>query len=386
MTGGLIVGVDASRNRSGGARAHLIGLMSGSDPRSFGIERVHLWAYRALRDQIPNRPWLVKHEPIEIEGSVPRQLWWQRAKLPAIVDALGCDILFNTDAGSVCPVRRSATLSQDMLSFEPGEMQRYGLSKARLRLEVLKMVQAQRLKRARLAIFLTEYARQTIRRSIGRVAESVVIPHGIDEKFRTVADQRRPWPADGPIRCLYVSNAAPYKHQWHVVEAVAQLRQAGYPLELKLVGGGAGRSQARLERSKQQFDPHSEFVQQLSFVPNDEIPRHLAEADLFVFASSCENLPITMLEAMAAGIPICSSNRGPMPEVLADGGFYFDPEEPASIARAMRDMIEDGIERARRIKQARERSLGFTWRRCSEETWSALAAACRPVAQSETVG
>ena len=377
MTKGLIVGVDASRNRSGGARAHLIGLMSGSDPRTLGIERVHLWAYRALRDQIPDQPWLVKHETPDIEGSVPRQLWWQRAKLPAIVDALGCDILFNTDAGSVCPVRRSATLSQDMLSFEPGEMQRYGLSKARLRLEVLKIVQAQRLKRARLAIFLSDYARQAIQASIGRVAESVVIPHGIDEKFRAVAHQRRPWPADEPIRCLYVSNAAPYKHQWHVVEAVAQLRQAGFHLELKLVGGGAGRSQARLERAMQEFDPSGEFVRQLSFVPNEEIPQHLADADLFVFASSCENLPITMLEAMAAGIPICSSNRGPMPEVLGEGGCYFDPEEPASIARAMRNMIEDGMHRARRTEQARERSRAFTWRRCSEETWSALAAACR---------
>ena len=76
------------------------------------------------------------------------------------------------------------------------------------------------------------------------------------------------------------------------------------------------------------------FVSQKEFVANGNIPDYLARSDLFIFASSCENLPITMLEAMASGIPICCSNRGPMPEVLGREGCYFDPEVPASIALA----------------------------------------------------
>ena len=79
----------------------------------------------------------------------------------------------------------------------------------------------------------------------------------------------------------------------------------------------------------------------LGFVPHDDLPSLLAGADLFVFASSCENMPNTLVEAMAIGLPIACSDRGPMPEVLRDGGVYFDPENPESIAAAIETLIRD---------------------------------------------
>ena len=143
----------------------------------------------------------------------------------------------------------------------------------------------------------------------------------------------RAWPPLGqPLRCLYVSNAAPYKHQWHVVRAVADLRRRGFDLRLVLVGGGTGAAQQRLEAELALSDPRREFVTTIGLLPAERLPSVLAEADLFVFASSCENMPNTLVEAMAAGLPIACSNRGPMPEVLADGGVAFDPESPPSIA------------------------------------------------------
>src|SRR5690606_24895104 len=127
------------------------------------------------------------------------------------------------------------------------------------------------------------------------------------------------------------SNAAPYKHQWHVVEAIAKARAQGADLSLFLVGGGKGAAQQRLEDAIKRHDPKGEFVKQVEFLEHAKIPAVIAEADVFVFASSCENLPITLLEGMAAGLPIACSDRGPMPEVLQDGGAYFDPEDPEAI-------------------------------------------------------
>ena len=375
ITQGLIIGIDASRNRSGGAVAHIRGIISGSDPRELGINKVHLWSYDSLLENIPDRSWLDKHDVPETRQTLIKQLWWQYAKLPRLLDELGCNVVFNTDAGSVCPARRSVTLSQDMLSFEPGEMQRYGVSKARIRLEVLKSIQAYSLRRARLAIFLSEYARETIESQIGQTKRSVVIPHGIDDKFRVVAGKRQQWSIQRAVQCLYVSNAAPYKHQWHVVEAISILRRQSYQITLTLVGGGSGLAQERLNQAIAKYDPERDFVTQKNFVPNDEIPRYLAESDLFIFASSCENLPITLLEAMASGIPICSSNRGPMPEVLGDGGCYFDPENPASIAKSVQSIIDDTGLRRSSTELSMIRSKDFTWESCSSETWKALVSA-----------
>lgn len=370
----LTVGVDASRNRSGGAIAHLRGVMEGADPRKHGIGRVHLWGHDNLLDRINTRNWLTLHRVAETRSSIHHQLWWQYHKLPELARGLDVDVMFNSDAGSVCPFPVSATLSQDMLSFEPGEMQRYPWrSRARLRLELLKVVQLRRLQRSTLAIFLTEHARKVIGGCL-RLPRSVVIPHGIDERFKAVGRSRRHWPQREPIRCLYISNAAPYKHQWNVVEAVARIRVASpHDVRLRLVGGGRGAALARLLAAVERFDPRREFVELVDFAPHEAITGELANADLFIFASSCENLPITLLEAMAAGLPICSSDRGPMPEVLGPEGAYFDPETPTTIQASLLSLLDNPLRREALRAAALSRAATYTWEACADATWAALA-------------
>lgn len=374
----FVVGVDATRNRSGGAVAHIKGIMSGADPRDEGISTVHVWAHDALLEDVQDQPWLIKHPVVATRKSIFRQIFWQRFTLPREARCLGVKAMFNSDAGSFCPFQPSLSLSQTMLPFEPGEKYRYPLtSKARLRIEMLRFVQLHRLKRSTVALFLTEHAKRVIE-ALAPLKSAKTIPHGVDSRFLLAADKRRAFYSGGPIHCLYVSNAAPYKHQWHVVEAIAQLRRAaGYDLRLRLVGGGSGQSMSRLLEAVKTFDPEGRFVELVDFVPNDQIIAELAAADIFVYASSCENLPITLLEAMATSIPIVSSDRGPMPEVLGPDGFYFDPEDSESIARAVKLLVEDDWSRQRSSTMARERSQTYTWQRCSLETWRILAQLAR---------
>lgn len=373
MAKNTIVGIDASRNHSGGAVAHIRGLISGGDPLQHGIKHVHLWAYDSLLNAVEDQVWLTKHRVPELKLSIWQQLKWQYISLPKLAKTLNCNVMFNTVGSSICPLKPSVTLSQNMLPFEPGEIQRYGFSKDRLRLEVLKYIQIRSLRKATRAIFLSEYARTKISQKTGPLKNSVVIGHGVDESFRNSAIEGKKWTKNTSIRCLYVSNAAPYKHQWHVVAAFAKLRELGYKMELTLIGGGSGKAYTRLLNAVEKYDPQSKFVKLLDFAPNTEIPIHLAKSDLFVFASSCENLPITMLEAMASGIPICASNRGPMPELLGIEGCYFDPERPDSIVGAVKEMIGDPKLRKARSKDSLARSQKYTWQKCAEETWNVLA-------------
>ena len=54
------VGINASRARSGGAKAHLKGILLEFKPKNYGIVQIHLFAYQELLDNLPNFPWLVK--------------------------------------------------------------------------------------------------------------------------------------------------------------------------------------------------------------------------------------------------------------------------------------------------------------------------------------
>jgi glycosyltransferase involved in cell wall biosynthesis len=368
-----IVAIDASRNRSGGAKTHLLGILSAHDPTQQGVASVHVWSYRKLLDALPDAPWLVKHHPPELEQSLLRQLWWQRRKLPQELERQGCDVLLTTDAGSICSFRPSVVMSRDMLSFEGNEMERYSfLSFARLRLFLLRYMQVAALRRATGALFLTSYASTVIQRFTGTLPVVRIIPHGIAEQFRQQTIQGK-WETSAlEIRCVYVSNADMYKHQWQVVRAVAQLRRKGYPLALKLIGGGFGPAKELLDQTVAEEDPQGHFVTTFDAVPHEDIPKHLADADLFIFASSCENMPNTLVEAMAAGLPIACSDRGPMPEILEDAGTYFDPEDPASIAGAVEKLLVDRPLRMAVAAKAKALSDQYSWSRCARETWAFL--------------
>jgi glycosyltransferase involved in cell wall biosynthesis len=370
----LVVGIDASRNRSGGAKAHLIGILEEANPHKYGISEVHVWSYKKLLDILPKKPWLIKHNPKEIEKSLFSQVSWQRFKFSSEARKCGCSIMLNTDAGSVSSFQPSITMSRDMASYESGVIEKYGFSKARLRLILLRYIQNRSFRKSCGVIFLTQYAAKVIQQSCGKISHIAIIPHGVSDNFKN-AQCRNTWPQkkERPIRCIYVSPVWEFKHQWVVARAVERLRKKGYNITLLLVGGGNTRSRCILDKQLTASDPEGEFVIQHDFVPQAQLPNYLADSDVFVFASSCENMPNTLLEAMAVGLPIACSNRGPMPEILKDGGVYFDPENADSIAVAIEKLIIDEGLRLRVSKRAKQLSEQYSWSRCSNETFAFIA-------------
>ena len=92
----MIIGIDASRNRSGGAISHLVGIIEeGVDPSEYGIDEIHLWSYDTLLDKISDRDWLIKHSPKELNSNIFKQIIWQRFQLPSIAKSIGVDFAGN---------------------------------------------------------------------------------------------------------------------------------------------------------------------------------------------------------------------------------------------------------------------------------------------------
>ena len=367
----FVVGIDASRTRSGGGKAHLIGVLSALDPLKHSIRHVHVWAYSSLLDSIPDKSWLVKHKPPTLEGSLLNQLIWQANCLSKEVKKAQCDILFTADASTLCFFKPMVVFSQDLLSYEPGVMKLFGYGYSRFRLLAILYLQNFAFRRAQGVIFLTRYAAKLIQQSSGLLTNFVYIPHGVDRIFQGISP-KYPWPAIGerPIRCLYISNAAPYKHQWHVVKAIEILRKNGHDLVLELVGGSSGNVHKRLEKQIAKSDPEHTFISQKDFVPQNTLPKFLTQADLFIFASSCETFGITLLEAMTVGMPIACSNRSSLPETLQNGGVYFNPENPNDIAKAVEKLVNDADKRQWYTARAKELSRQYSWDRCARETFS----------------
>lgn len=272
-------------------------------------------------------------------------------------------------------------MSRNLLPFEWDEARRYGMSWQLLRNVLLRWSQSRAFRKADGLIFLTEYARSMVQEQVKDMkGRSTIIPHGVDTRFFRPVRCQKPMKAyswNEPLRCLYVSIVDVYKHQWHVAEAVATLRREGIPVVLDLVGPAYPPALRRLRRVIRRVDPQEEFIRYQGPVPYSELSRCYHDADLFVFASSCENMPNILLEAMASGLPIASSGCGPMPEILGDSGVYFDHEDPVAIARALHVLVENPGLREHCAVLAQQRARQYSWDRCAKETLSFLVEVAR---------
>lgn len=369
----LVLGIDASNLRGGGGVNHLRELLAAADPIRFGFRKVIVWAGTATVAVLPERSWLEAIRIPALDRSLPVRLIWQTFRLPAEVRNC-CDILF-APGGSVH--RRAipyVTMSRNLLPFEPAERRRYGLSLARIRLWLLRHAQVRTFARAGGVIFLSDYARGVVERAIPTKVNSRMIPHGVAADFGEAAERVE----SNIFRLLYVSPIKLYKHQWNVVMAVSRLREEGISIELHLVGPNERRAYRKLQATRRRFDPDGHFVRYHGELPHAEVADQYRRADALIFASTCENLPNILLEAIAAGLPIASSDRGPMTEVLGDDALYLDPESVDSIAATIRTLVLNVPLRRRLTERAARRSESLpTWAECATETLQFLADVAR---------
>ena len=372
-----ILGIDASNIRAGGGLTHLIELLRAANPYLENFSKVYVWGGSDTLAHLDNAPWLKKVCDPMLNRALPYRVWWQIFRLPCLLKEANCDILFAPGGLLIGNFRPSVTMSQNLLPFETIERNRYGLSFKGLRLLLLKLLQSRSFLKANGLIFLTQYARNYLADvfDISR-AHSTIIPHGISARFVRRPSKQEPITAFSttrPFRILYVSTVDVYKHQWNVVEAVARLRREGLPLHLTLIGPAYPPALQRLKQALLKFDPEAEFVSYLGQMPYDEIDLHYKTSNLCVFASSCENLPIILLEGMSSGLPIACSNRGPMPEVLGNNGAYFDPENAGDIAQAIGKLVHSQDNRTKLSKFSFLIASQFNWENCANLTFRFLA-------------
>jgi len=376
----MILAIDASSIRSGGGLSHLAGVLRHARPQSHGFSKVVAWcnpqAAAYLDAQNINGACIVPQ--VSLHGSLWRLAAWQLFVLPRLIAETKPDVLWSPGGILFGRSRIPAVMmSQNLLPFEPSEMARYGLAPIRFKFLLLRHIQRNAFKKANRVIFLSRYARDRVVRYIPEIAgKTAVIPHGIDRAF--YCSPRKPaWPAGRPIRLLYVSSVHMYKHQWHVVAAVEALIGRNYRVELDLVGSAYSPALRKLNRILDAFPSARAHVHYRGPAQHADLAAYYRQADIFIFASTCETISIIVLEAMAAGLPIACSRRPPMDEMLGDAGVYFDPEQPEEIAGAIKTLI-DQPERAFSLAQkAYERALQYSWEQCANDTFAVLSRAAK---------
>ena len=376
----MILGIDASNIVTGGGETHLREVLKCSRQHIDGFSSIIIWTSSKNIAELCCREWLKNiFAPVLLpQWSLPQRVLWQQIVLPKLLNQHQCDLLFSP--GGSLPLRlpvSAVTMSQNMLPFEADEAARYKTFSMRIRLKLLNIIQRISLQRADGIVFLTRYAKGAVSGRLKKLSShSRIIPHGISKEFFLPPRKQKPFGLYSwiePFRLLYVSNVDVYKHQWCVAEAVAALRKKGYPVTIEFVGSSYPQAMRKLERTLQRIGSNNNFISYKGVFSYEQMPEMYHSADAFVFASSCENMPNILLEAMAAGLPIASSNSGPMPEMLGSGGVFFNPESPNEIEKALRTLIDSIELRGRCASTAYRLAKKYSWERCASETFCFLA-------------
>jgi glycosyltransferase involved in cell wall biosynthesis len=374
QNGNLILGIDATNLRSGGGFNHLVQLFTACPLKPPGVLKVILWGNPKIAAALPQYEWLDIKKPIAATKSIFFRIFWQQVVLPRELKKNKCHILFSPGGSApLLPGTPTMVMSQNMLPFEEVEYKRYPwLSYQRFRLFLLRRSQTRSFLNANGLVFLSTYARTVISLIPGIAAkECRVIPHGVDGRFfyelRGVEDlSLKP-----EIRIIYPSTVDMYKHQWIVAKAVSRLRQeTRLNISVSFAGGNYPRALKKLQRTLDLIDPDRTFCHELGELDFQSLHKVYKSFDLMVYASSCENLPNIIMEAMASGIPMAASNRGPMPELLGKSAVFFDPTNEVEIAHSLRTLIFDAALRNSNARICQDRVREFSWAKSAQETFS----------------
>jgi glycosyltransferase involved in cell wall biosynthesis len=179
-----------------------------------------------------------------------------------------------------------------------------------------------------------------------RVGRTVVIPNAVE-----IGPASRRSTSGGPVRLVSVGRLSPPKDFVTLERALALVPSGS--VRARLVGDGRERPALEAEAARLGLDGEVEFLGE-----RRDVTALLADADLFVLSSHSEGMPMSVLEAMAAGLPVVASAVGGVPEVVVSGdtGLLVPPGDPATLAAALERLADDPVLRLRLGNAGRHRA------------------------------
>jgi glycosyltransferase involved in cell wall biosynthesis len=228
-------------------------------------------------------------------------------------------------------------------------------------------------KKATHIITISKNSRQDIARLLSLNLERITVTYpGVSPLFQPMASAKvretlERYQISYPY-ILSVCTLEPRKNLVRVLEAYTDLKlKYKIPQHLVLVGKRGWLDNPIFDTVKRlNLSDHVHFT---GFVQDVDLPNIYAGADLFVYPSLYEGFGLPVLEAMACGVPVVTSNVSSLPEVAADAALLVDPKNIAAIASAMMNVLDNPqLSMALREKGLIRAKL-FSWEKCADETF-----------------
>lgn len=319
-----------------------------------------------------------------VRADVPHYGIGEHFAMPGLIRRACVDLMHFThfNVPYWCPVPYVVTI-HDLIAFHFPDERATNLPLWQYRFKVWgsRRVLANAVKSARKVITVSEFTKRDIVRHLGVPGEKISVTHLGVEKMLLGTDLMRNTPQFDRMLSekfriakqyvLYVGSAYPHKNLEKLIDAYLLLREK-YKRNWQLVLGGRhdafyGRLIAYADKTI--ADPHYRrdviFTGELSERELDGLYR---SAKCFAFPSRYEGFGLPGLEAASRGTPVVCAHAGSLPEVMAEGARYFDPDSSLDLASALNAVASSHQEADAIASAGRERAKRFTWEKTAQET------------------
>ncbi len=166
---------------------------------------------------------------------------------------------------------------------------------------------------------------------------------------------------------LYLGTVEPRKNISRLIQAFEQTKE---PVSLVIAGRLGWKYKTILEQIER--SPKRRFIKLLGYVSEADKPYIMKLARVFAWPSLYEGFGLPVLEAMAVGTPVLTSNVSSLPELAGDAAILVDPYSVNDISRGLALLLTDSNLREQYSAKGQARSQEFTWEKCAEIIKTAL--------------
>lgn len=206
-----------------------------------------------------------------------------------------------------------------------------------------------------------------------------VVYSGVTDRYRQrlapaeIAARQKEYGIDRPY-LLFVGNPKPHKNLDNVVKAYAKAREIyDFDADLVCVGDREGMEFKIRQRAEQAG--LTDRIRLVGHVPDEALPALYQGATLFVFPTLYEGFGLPVIEAMASGVPVITSNTSALREIAEGYGHLVNPLDVDEIAKAIAQCMADREHREALVKLGLKRADDFQWSRTAEKTLEIYLAA-----------
>jgi len=302
---------------------------------------------------------------------------WEQIALPRAAKKEGCDILHCTS--NTAPVMTDIPLVvtlHDIIYMESSYrriLSGSGSSYQKFGNVYRRVVVPRIMRKSRKIITVSHFERKRISEFFGMNGSDQLkaVYNGVSAHFRPVTDEvelmRVKQKYNLPDQFFFfLGNTDPKKNTKGTLKAYSDfVNQTGSEIRLVM-----------LDYDKQELEQLLDEVGNYGlisriiltgYVVNTDLPAIYSQCNAFLYPSLRESFGIPILEAMACGVPVITSNTSSMPEVAGDAALIIDPFKPEEITAAMTRIIDDSDLRKEMTNRGIQRASKFSWRSMAEQ-------------------